>query len=159
MTVGGCEVWVSFVEVACEAWHGVQGLTAQPAGEGGSVHQGSVGLQTGHRLESSMTNLGRGEVKWGEGWEAVGEDHLPRTAGLRTLGCCCCCSRGGRWSRWTEGPNGWSPAPHLQGNVNCPDCPLFCQAEKHRDSPGQHQCLRYPPPRKSSCYWSCCYCC
>ena len=97
-----------------------------------------------------------GEERWGE---VRAERGLPRTAGLRTLGCCCCCSRGGRWSRWTEGLNGWSPAPHLQGNVNCPDCPLFCQAERHRDSPGQHQCLRYPPPRKSSCYWSCCYCC
>ena len=61
MNVGGDQVGVSFVDVASEAGQGVESLSTQPAGEGLGVAQDSVGLQTGNVLESSMTNLERGE--------------------------------------------------------------------------------------------------
>lgn len=66
MNVGGGEVCVSFVDVTCETWQGEQSLATQPAGEAGRVGQGSVGLQAGNSLESSLTNLARSEQSRGE---------------------------------------------------------------------------------------------
>ena len=67
MNVRGHQVGVSLVDVPCEAWEGVESLPTQPAGEGVTVHQGSVGLQTGNILESSLTNLA---LQGREGWAA-----------------------------------------------------------------------------------------
>ena len=61
LNIGGHQVGVSLVDVASEARQGVLCLPTQSAGEGLGVGQHSVGLQTGNSLESSLTNLRRGE--------------------------------------------------------------------------------------------------